>query len=307
MDKCTPEKLEEFSKKHFTYINQIFGDATIREIIQDEYPTTYEFAREETGAEFEFSFHHTVKDKENDEIICSVADGYQNIYKNKNDTLCQSYSLMNYFDIDMPDDKRDRQLAMIQMYRDLLNKTLPGFEGIDFKEIINTEILRVRANKTLWENFVTNNGYISMAKKTFFKNIENTLDEWEEYGYWYFIGKGNCPKHETYSSEMRSQGILSREMSRERDENYYMGVEDIKHNPLAVSPLAVSPLAVSPLAVSPLKLSTSKSSTKKSNTSSKSSNKSITKRKGRSRSRSKSKSKSRSRSKSKSRSRSRSK
>ena len=40
---CSKEKLEEFSKKHFTYINQIFGDATVRQIIEEEYPTTYEF------------------------------------------------------------------------------------------------------------------------------------------------------------------------------------------------------------------------------------------------------------------------
>lgn len=227
MDNCSKEKLEEFSKKHFTYINQIFGDATVRQIIEEEYPTTYEFAVEETGAEFEHSFHHTVKDRGDDHVICSVAEGYQNIYKNKNDTLCQSYSLLNYFDIDIPDDKKERQMAMIQMYRDILNGTMENFEDVDFKKIIYDEILSVRANKDLWLNFVTNRGYISMAKNKFFKNIEDTLDEWEEFGYWYFIGKGNCPKHDNYSSEMRSQDKLSRELSRERDEGYYMGVEDV--------------------------------------------------------------------------------
>jgi len=227
MNNCSNEKLEEFSKKHFTYINQIFGDATVRQIIEEEYPTTYEFAVEETGAEFEHSFHHTVKDREDDHVICSVAEGYQNIYKNKNDTLCQSYSLLNYFDIDIPDDKKERQMAMIQMYRDILNGTMENFEDVDFKKIIYDEILSVKANKSLWLNFVTNRGYISMAKNKFFKNIEDTLDEWEEFGYWYFIGKGNCPKHDNYSSEMRSQDVLSRELSRERDEGYYMGVEDI--------------------------------------------------------------------------------
>jgi hypothetical protein len=226
---CSKEKLEEFSKNHFTYINQIFGDATVRQIIEEEYPTTYEFKVEETGADFDFSFHHTVKDREDDNILCSVADGYQNIYKNKNDTLCQSYSLMNYFDIEIPDDKRDRQMAMVQMYRDILNGTLENFEGVDFKGILNQEILREKANKNLWSNFVKGRGYISMNKTTFFKNIENTLDDWEEFGYWYFIGKGNCPKHDNYSSEMRSQNVVSRELSRERDEGYYMGVEDVRN------------------------------------------------------------------------------
>jgi len=225
---CSKEKLEEFSKKHFTYINQIFGDATVREIIEEEYPTTYQFAVEETGAEFDFSFHHTVKDREDEHITCSVVEGYQDIYKNKNDTLCQSYSLMNYFDIEIPNDKRDRQMAMIQMYRDILNGTLENFEGVDFKGIINKEILSVKANKDLWTNFVKGHGHISMNKKTFFKNIEDTLDEWEDVGYWYFIGKGNCPKHERYSSEMKSQEVVSRELSRERDEGYNMGMEDVR-------------------------------------------------------------------------------
>ena len=225
---CSNEKLEEFSKKHFTYINQIFGDMTVREIIEEEYPTTYEFNIEETGADFEFSFHHTVKDREEGNIICSAVEGYQDLYKNKNDTLCQSYSLLNYFDIDIPDDKRDRQMAMIQMYRDILNGTLENFEGVDFKDILYKEILSTKANKNLWTNFVKGNGYISMNKNTFFKNIEDTLDEWEDYGYWYFIGKGNCPKHENYSSEMRSQGVVSREMSAERDEGNLMGMEDVR-------------------------------------------------------------------------------
>ena len=225
---CTKEKLDTFSKRHYTYINQIFGDATVRQIIEEEYPTTYKFEVENTGADFDFSFHHTVKDREDGRVLCSVDDGYQDIYKNKNDTLCQSYSLMNYFDIDIPDDKKDRQMAMIQMYRDILNGTLENFDAIDFKDVLNREILSVKSNKHLWRNFITNRGYISMSKQTFFKNIESTLDEWEDYGYWFFIGKGNCPKHSNYSSEMDSQYEVSRELSRERDEGYYMGKEDVK-------------------------------------------------------------------------------
>ena len=225
---CTKEKLDIFSKRHYTYINQIFGDATVRQMIEEEYPTTYKFEVEETGADFEFSFHHTVKDKEDGHILCSVDEGYQDIYKNKNDTLCQTYSLMNYFDIDIPDDKKERQMEMIKMYRDILDGTLDNFDAIDFKDVLNREILSVKANKQLWRNFVTGRGFISMNKNTFFNNIYKTLDEWEDYGYWFFIGKGNCPKHANYSSEMESQYDVSRELSRERDEGYYMGKEDVK-------------------------------------------------------------------------------
>jgi hypothetical protein len=136
-------------------------------------------------------------------------------------------------------------MEMIKMYRDMLNGTLDNFEDVDFKGIINREILRVKANKQLWTNFVTNRGYISMDKKTFFKNIEDTLDEWEEFGYWYFIGKGNCPKHENYSSEMRSQGIVSREMSKEREELYYMGMEDANVKSASRKSKTSSPKSVS--------------------------------------------------------------
>ena len=261
---CSKEKLEAFSKKHYTYINQIFGDATVREIIEEEYPTTYQFDVENTGADFDFSFHHTVKDRDNGNVLCSVDDGYQNIYKNKNDTLCQSYSLLNYFDIDIPTDKKERQMEMVQMYRSMLNGTIDGFEDVDFKQIINNEILKVPGNKKLWHNFVTDKGSISMNKTTLFKNIENTLDEWEEYGYWFFIGKGECPKHKNYTSEMESQYQYSRDLSNERNEGYYMGYEDFNAKSISkkTKSHSKSPSKSSPKSVSQKNKSSPKSSPK---------------------------------------------
>ena len=35
---CTNEKLEEFSLEHFTFINQFFGDETVREVIAEVFP-----------------------------------------------------------------------------------------------------------------------------------------------------------------------------------------------------------------------------------------------------------------------------
>ena len=97
---CSAQKLLDFSKKHYTYINQIFGDATVRKIIEEEYPTTWEFKVAKAGPEFGNSFHHTVRDREQPDLfICSGEDGVQDLNKNVNDTLCQSYSLMNYFEI----------------------------------------------------------------------------------------------------------------------------------------------------------------------------------------------------------------
>jgi len=230
-DQCTKEKLDEFSKKHFTYINQIFGDAAVREIIEEEYPTTYEFEVEETGADFEYSYHHTVKDRDNGDVMCSVLEGKQNIYKNKNDTLCQSYSLMNYFDIEISDDKKQKQMDMVQMYRDILNGTMDGFDDVDFKGVLYNQILSNKRNKNLWRDYVyDDNGTkaISMAKSKFFHNIENTLDEWEEFGYWFFIGKGNCPITGDYSAEKVHMKAYSDELDKELNELIDMRGEDVR-------------------------------------------------------------------------------
>jgi hypothetical protein len=133
---------------------------------------------------------------------------------------------MNYFGIKIATDKKRKQMDMIKMYRDLINGNLNKFKGVDFKKIINDEILKDKRNKRLWKNFVTDKGYINMNQATLFSNIEQTLNEWESFGYWFFIGKGECPKHSTYSSEMRSQAKLSRELSQEFLARHEMGEYD---------------------------------------------------------------------------------
>uniref|UniRef100_A0A6C0I7W7 Uncharacterized protein n=1 Tax=viral metagenome TaxID=1070528 RepID=A0A6C0I7W7_9ZZZZ len=235
---CSAEKLLAFSKKHYTYINQIFGDATVRQIIEEEYPTTWQFKVAKAGPEFGNSFHHTVRDREQPEmIVCSGIDGVQDLHKNVNDTLCQSYSLMNYFEIpiQLSEEKgklkqiyhETNQKAMIQMYRDLLNSNIENYEGIDFKEILTNEILSDKRNKKLWRDFSTSRGHVNMNPEIFFQNIEDTLDEWEEYGYWFFIGKGECPTHSTYSAEMNYLKDRSTDVSNEMHEGFDMGVEDV--------------------------------------------------------------------------------
>jgi hypothetical protein len=234
---CSAEKLLDFSKKHYTYINQIFGDATVRQIIEEEYPTTWEFKVAKAGPEFGNSFHHTVRDREQPDLfVCSGIDGVQDLHKNINDTLCQSYSLMNYFEIpiQLSEEKgklkkiyhETNQKAMAQMYRDILNGTLENYEGVDFKEILTNEILSVKRNNKLWRNFVTGRGHVNMKPEVLFKNIEDTLDEWEEFGYWFFIGKGECPTHSTYSAEMNYLKDRSTDVSNEHFEQHHMGVQD---------------------------------------------------------------------------------
>jgi hypothetical protein len=239
---CSAEKLLAFSKKHYTYINQIFGDASVRRIIEEEYPTTWEFKVAKAGPEFGNSFHHTVRDREQPDLfICSGEDGVQDLNKNVNDTLCQSYSLMNYFEIpiQLSEEKgklkqiyhETNQKAMIQMYRDLLDGNLENYEGIDFKEILTNEILSDPRNKKLWRNFVNGKSNVNMKPEVLFKNIEDTLDEWEDYGYWFFIGKGECPTHNTYSAEMNYLKDRSTEVSNELHEKYDMGMQDINVRP----------------------------------------------------------------------------
>jgi hypothetical protein len=239
---CSAQKLLDFSKKHYTYINQIFGDAGVRQIIEEEYPTTWEFKVAKAGPEFGNSFHHTVRDREDPGlIICSGIDGVQDLNKNVNDTLCQSYSLMNFFEIpiQLSEEKgklkqiyhETNQRAMVQMYRDLLNGNIENYEGIDFKEILTNEILSDKRNKKLWRNFVTGKGNINMDPEVLFKNIEDVLDEWEDYGYWFFIGKGECPTHSTYSAEMNYLKDRSTDVSNELHEKYDMGMQDINVRP----------------------------------------------------------------------------
>ena len=64
---CTQQKLDYFKWKHLTYINQIFGDAGVREIISEVYPNTFlEFRVEkvEPGSGFEHGTdHHILFDK----------------------------------------------------------------------------------------------------------------------------------------------------------------------------------------------------------------------------------------------------
>lgn len=239
---CSAQKLLDLSKKHYTYINQIFGDAGVRQIIEEEYPTTWEFKVAKAGPEFGNSFHHTVRDREDPGlIICSGIDGVQDLTKNVNDTLCQSYSLMNFFEIpiQLSEEKgklkqiyhETNQRAMVQMYRDLLNGNIENYEGIDFKEILTNEILSDKRNKKLWRNFITGKGNLNMNPEVLFKNIEDTLDEWEDYGYWFFIGNGECPTHNTYSAEMNYLKDRSTDVSNELHEKYDMGMQDINVRP----------------------------------------------------------------------------
>jgi len=190
---CSNEKLEQFSKEHFTYINQIFGDQTLREIISEIKPNNeFEFSIEETGEDFEHSLHHILINKKSKAHICSVDSGYQNLLINKNDTLCQSYSLLTYFKKPINPDQKNRQLDMIAMYKKLLSNK-------KFVEELNN-IITNKENRHLWIDYTSHKKkYVVMTPSNILQKINDVLTKWKKYGYWYFIGEGTCPAKKEHS------------------------------------------------------------------------------------------------------------
>lgn len=194
---CTNALLEDFSLEHYTYINQIFGDITVRNIIESVTAfknPEYKFQVKPSGSEFESSFHHTLVKKSARKTICSADLGYQDMDINKNDTLCQSYSLLLYFKkpiINDPGNKeshKQNQMNMIAMYRDIVKN--PEF-------LVKIDEIFIPENNKLWIDYTKTTDkktvFVKMKKTTILKNINNVLKKWEEYGYLYFTGNGKCP------------------------------------------------------------------------------------------------------------------
>lgn len=217
--KCTADKLEAFSDDHCTYINQFFGDITVRDIIHEIYPSQhkYDFAVEPTDDDGQHHFlqHGTRK-------ICSVDLGIQTmgtIYSNKqdkNDNLCQSYSLLLFMDQPVPKvestdtleeelfKKKSRQMQMIRMYRDILkkeefnrelNEVTRGMQRLMKK--YPREKLPAEHENGVWMDYtrepIKEGVHPYMNLKKLMVNVRKTLDDWEDFGYWYFIRKGTCP------------------------------------------------------------------------------------------------------------------
>jgi len=190
---CTQRKLDYFKWKHFTYINQIFGDVTVREIISEVYPNkSLEFRIEKVGLGSGFedgSDHHILFDTCKKKIICSVDTlKIQNPQINKYDTLCQSYTLLTYFNRKIYKTHKARQMEMIKMYRDLLhNRT--------FVKKIEDEIVNNKSNNQLWSDYTQNvdgDVFMQMDMSSILRNIRDTLNRWEDYGYQHFTRDGKC-------------------------------------------------------------------------------------------------------------------
>ena len=181
--KLTVKKLTEFGLQHYNYINQIWGDQGIRSLIESEY------SRSNLSLKVEYPkpnlAHHVVYDKINNNKICSVDNNYQNDLIDKNNTLCQSYSLLTFMTNNKPIPKspKTQQLKMIETYRTLLKNPRIKDElknKIWYKYYYEYSDESKNKAPTLMETGKNGNDLI--------KNINKTLNDWEKYGYEYFIG-----------------------------------------------------------------------------------------------------------------------
>ena len=193
---CNDKLSNDFSYQHYTYINQIMGDQTVREIITEVFPNPkYQLVVEESDNPL-FRHHHVVYNKNTKKNICSVTNGFQNTNFNINDNLCQSYSLLTYFKKRIVKNEKNRQMHMIELYRKIINHQ----EFI--KELDN---VIHKGNAKLWIDYTSSRKkYIKMDKPTLLHNINDTLNKWESYGYWYFIGDGTCPDSDSKKNSKES-------------------------------------------------------------------------------------------------------
>jgi len=172
------KKLNKFSKEHFTFINQFFGDQTVREVIAQVFPNKkYRFEIED----YETSHHHVLYDIKKKRKICSIKNKIQDMNIDKNDTLCQSYSLLTFFNLSIDENKVKRQMDMINMYESIL-------ESKYFRKTLEETIdIPNRA----WRDYrAEGNPPFTIQKSSFYSAIKRTLNHWREYGYHFFIGKG---------------------------------------------------------------------------------------------------------------------
>jgi hypothetical protein len=196
---CTNEKLKIFGRAHYCYINQIFGDQSVRSIIQEVITNPGKLVVEPSGPEFENSFHHVFKSgRTKASIVCSANHGYQDIEVDLNDTLCQSYSLMSYLQIPFDktpsedatiEQKRSKHMSMITMYRTILNNKV-------FIKTFNNDLI-FEKNNELWQDTIDNTHEFNIIEKyktgdKILKVIERVLNIWEKYGWMYFIQDGLC-------------------------------------------------------------------------------------------------------------------
>ena len=154
-----------FEDMYYTYVNQIFGDESVREIYMEVHPSTTGLVLK-TEEDSVHGHHHFVYNSKTDQKICSK----KTVQVNPNDTLCQSYSLAYYNGIPLPTHD-----ILINMYKNILR------DG-KFMKKVDAEILKNPENKNHWKiykNGIETSKNVSMNKKNIIKNISRVLDIWD--------------------------------------------------------------------------------------------------------------------------------
>lgn len=190
------KKLNRFSLQHYRYINNLFGNEQIRNIIKDtkSFQTKHNknlIFEAESSDDFSGDMHHVLYKKLSNGkkklVFCSVrTHPIQDIGKHPNDTLCQSYTLLYYINpragiyADQFDDKTiiKRQMNIIKMYRKMIdNKEFSEKMTVFFDSFYIPKVEKIKEISGKWINIK--------------KQIIKVLDDWEDYGYSYFMHNGD--------------------------------------------------------------------------------------------------------------------
>ena len=223
---CTNKKLREFSLEHFTFINQIFGDETVREDIQETWPNKkYKLQIEHASSDFadeDDSMHHVIEilDKKGESTgkWCSVDgcdapdDKSEYCYQNpggydeegneipleegqdRNNILCQSYTLLKYFNKLLTPKETDflHYDEKIQVQKDMVKMYKTIIRNRSFLEKFET--LDHEASWTDYRVDPSGGNMLNMDFEEIVANINRVLNIWKDYGHHWFIGEGTCPK-----------------------------------------------------------------------------------------------------------------
>ena len=188
------DHLQRFSYRHMNYIGQMLGDITTREVITEVYDKkTWTLATEQDD---HYGAHHfcrrinrTAK-QGGDMRWCSVGEGIQCIDRNPTDVLCQSYSILKYMNEIKPSDKKltkELQMRMIKTWRRILRKK-------DVREQIMDSSKQVTSESTpLWTDHTPSDQTAQPIQRgdKVVDAIRKILNEWESYGWRYFLLRKN--------------------------------------------------------------------------------------------------------------------
>lgn len=144
--------------------------------------------------------HHVLYDVKNEKYLDSVnTQGYkyQDQERDEHDSLCQSYTLMFFFDRPMDNDPVQKQMQIIDMYKWLIKQ--PKF----IHALENDMFYPKNKKDEVWEDEkgkkISTQGPEQLYR--LIKKIKETLKIWKEYGYRHFIGDGSCESHKNYNIE----------------------------------------------------------------------------------------------------------